>query len=710
MHLQPGGGPADDRLVVISRRALRGLRIVGLVLAVGLVPLGVGIVFVQRGADQSARQSTARALGDEARIQAASLTSAFASSRSLILLAARDTALRDLLEVPGGRAAQLRRVGEVRAVNAELGYLQRLYPAAIGGASLIDGQGRELASVVRGKPARTGSLSLAVAGAPFFGRTLALPSGQVFQAAPYESPDTGEWVISNSARVPNLASGRRALLHFEVTIESLRRQAASSSKRFAVAVVDARDGRIAFDTRSPQRRGAPLGSQLNERYPSLAAFTGGARTVELGAVPAAVRPVAAQPGNVNRWLVVVTPVVSPGRPLADAVVPLVGLTVALLIGVGVAMALRYQSVSDAALTDPVTELPNRRAFIEQVGRRLATVTPARPFSLLVLDLDDLQQVNEADGHVAGDRLLRAAAACLRQDLPDDSCAFRLAGGQLAVSTSTHAWGAFRLASELQHRLADDLRIATRIGVSEHQRGGDVEELLRAADIAAAAARRSGLGVLVHSGTLDASAESQPEAHHQHALAIALARAVDAKDAYTHSHCETVAELSALIATELGLDDERVTRIRLAGLVHDVGKIGVPDAILNKPGPLDCEEFATVKGHAAAGHRILAGTELAVEAQWVRHHHERVDGRGYPDGLSGDRLSLEARILHVADACEAMTSDRPYRRGMPQSAAIQELIDHVDAQFDRECVVALIRRLDPVTAAVDRPRTREAVAG
>jgi HD-GYP domain-containing protein (c-di-GMP phosphodiesterase class II) len=180
--------------------------------------------------------------------------------------------------------------------------------------------------------------------------------------------------------------------------------------------------------------------------------------------------------------------------------------------------------------------------------------------------------------------------------------------------------------------------------------------------------------------------------HSSELASALARAVDAKDSWTRSHCETVAELSALIATGLGLGGERVEELRLAGLVHDVGKIGVPDAILQKPAALDPAEYATVKAHATLGHKILSGTELTREAVWVLHHHERVDGTGYPRGLRGDGIPLESRIIHVADAFEAMTSDRPYRRGMPEAAAIEELRRHAGTQFDRACVDALVAAL------------------
>ena len=172
------------------------------------------------------------------------------------------------------------------------------------------------------------------------------------------------------------------------------------------------------------------------------------------------------------------------------------------------------------------------------------------------------------------------------------------------------------------------------------------------------------------------------------LANALARAVDTKDAYTNSHCETVAELCAVMAVELGFDEQHVFKIRLAGLLHDVGKIGVPDSILQKPGPLTDEEYEVMKTHPVLGAHILRAAERHVEAQWVLSHHERPDGRGYPDGIA--EISLEASIIAVADAFEAMVSRRPYREPRSVDEALRELARCAGTQFDARCVAALTK--------------------
>ncbi len=173
----------------------------------------------------------------------------------------------------------------------------------------------------------------------------------------------------------------------------------------------------------------------------------------------------------------------------------------------------------------------------------------------------------------------------------------------------------------------------------------------------------------------------------------LAEALEVKDPYTRGHSVRVSHYSAVIARSLDLDDEMVRQIELGGHVHDIGKIGVRESVLNKPGPLTDEEYAHIMTHPVLGWRILAPLlgDTPVALNIVRSHHERIDGRGVPDGLGGDAIPLEARIVAAADALDAMTSGRPYRGNeMTLPGAVEELRRCVGTQFDGEVVGALAR--------------------
>ncbi|MFI9628257.1 HD-GYP domain-containing protein [Streptomyces sp. NPDC052042] len=208
-----------------------------------------------------------------------------------------------------------------------------------------------------------------------------------------------------------------------------------------------------------------------------------------------------------------------------------------------------------------------------------------------------------------------------------------------------------------------------------------------------------------------------QSHREHAAhratIRALVQAVDIKDTYTRGHSERVGHASVLIARELGMDRGRLEVLRFAGILHDVGKLGVPTRVLRKDGPLTPEERRVIELHPEYGHEIVRGIGFLGEARAaILHHHERMDGSGYPYGLSGREIPEFARVVAVADAFDAMTSTRSYRRGRPVSAALAELRRCAGTQFDPRMVRALVRALDrndwPVaTEAADEtvPRPR-----
>ena len=175
---------------------------------------------------------------------------------------------------------------------------------------------------------------------------------------------------------------------------------------------------------------------------------------------------------------------------------------------------------------------------------------------------------------------------------------------------------------------------------------------------------------------------------------ALTEAVDAKDTYTRGHSGRVAKYSRAIAERLGMDEDEAERIYRMALLHDVGKIGVPDAVLNKPGKLTSGEYAVIQSHASLGGDILAKVESMPDlVHGARWHHERVDGHGYPDGLRGDEIPLEARIICVADCYDAMTSNRVYREHLPQDVVRREIENNAGTQFDKDVAKAMLELID-----------------
>jgi diguanylate cyclase (GGDEF)-like protein len=239
-----------------------------------------------------------------------------------------------------------------------------------------------------------------------------------------------------------------------------------------------------------------------------------------------------------------------------------------------------------ALTDSLTGLRNVRAFDEDLGRELRRFGRGHgPLTLVLLDLDGLKQVNDALGHQVGDDHLKALAACLLDTARGGDAVYRVGGDEFAVVlVGESAWGGLRLAQRLQGRLAGHGRRPTvTAGVAELTDPTTKDALVRQADLALIEAKRSSRQALIYSqGMEPASIEPDHEAerHRLTTLATALARAVDAKDSYTRSHSETVAETCALVARELGLEPESIEKLRLAGLLHDVGKISIPDAVLH----------------------------------------------------------------------------------------------------------------------------------
>jgi diguanylate cyclase (GGDEF)-like protein/putative nucleotidyltransferase with HDIG domain len=366
-------------------------------------------------------------------------------------------------------------------------------------------------------------------------------------------------------------------------------------------------------------------------------------------------------------------------------------------------------LTDAASTDPLTGLLNRRGFHHITETELERSRRGhRPFSLLLGDCDYFKLVNDRFGHHAGDEALQGIARLLESNKRRIDTAARIGGEEFAlVLPETDQHEAYILAERLRSRMrtlrgSAPVGLTMSFGVASYPvHGASVDALLRAADEALYAAKALGRDrSVIHSAEVGAIINGNPDRvgdHAQLATVLSLAEALDVRDSGTARHSQTVGRYSELMARALGLGREHVERVRLAGVLHDIGKIGVPDAILSKPGPLTDEEYAQMRKHPEIGARILGGSGLEDIRRWILGHHERPDGRGYPHKLVDEEIPVEAKILAVADAYEAMTSDRVYRKSIGTQAARDELHRHSGSQFDPRVVEAFLQ----VLADLDR---------
>src|SRR4051794_1560992 len=404
-----------------------------------------------------------------------------------------------------------------------------------------------------------------------------------------------------------------------------------------------------------------------------------------------------------------TALAGPGMPLGRAIVTAAGIAAAAaLVGMQRANANRLiWRLSDAAVTDALTGLMNRRGFQELIETELERARRSgQPLSLIIGDLDHFKALNDRFGHGAGDRALEQLALILDTAKRRIDTAARIGGEEFAVvlpDSDHHA--AYILAERMRREVRETFmyepyELTISLGVATFPaHGTSVEALVAQADEALYAAKALGRDrTMVYSDDLEDTVPaelsvSRRQADRNSSTVIALADVVDSRDRGTTAHSQAVGRYAAAIARELGLPESVVERVRFSGIVRDIGKIAIPEEIARKPGWLSAEDWIAMRRHPEIGASILAGAEMDDVSEWVLSHHERPDGTGYPHGLSGADIPLEARILAVADAYEAMTSDRVYRSALSPDDAREELARCAGTQFDARVVEAFLRVLD-----------------
>ncbi len=370
----------------------------------------------------------------------------------------------------------------------------------------------------------------------------------------------------------------------------------------------------------------------------------------------------------------------------------------------VLLALENERLFNLTVIDPLTGLHGHRHFQERLQAMLdGAVRHGERVALMLMDLDCFQRVNDAFGHAHGDALLAQVAACVRRAARGSDEVCRVGGDEFGLALQgAGAQTAHAVAERIREALAasrgpDGAPLSASFGIAVFpDDAADRQELFRRARGALYWAKRHGRDrtVVFDAHVVQAldTDEHIARIETQGTLATiqALAAAVDARDPATQFHSRNVASLARSLADSFGFDEKRARALEIAALLHDVGKIGVSDAVLQKRGPLTPAEQALVREHVILGERILSSIQMREILPWVRHHHERWDGCGYPDGLAGDAIPFEARILAVCDAYDAMTSNRPYRAALSTSAALQELDLCMGTQFDPIVVEAFLR--------------------
>jgi diguanylate cyclase (GGDEF)-like protein/putative nucleotidyltransferase with HDIG domain len=394
-------------------------------------------------------------------------------------------------------------------------------------------------------------------------------------------------------------------------------------------------------------------------------------------------------------------------------VVVITLTAALLAGLFLYLIFRAaqgrigrqtEALLEAARRDSLTGLLSHGSIVDELAVAVDGARDAgTSVALILFDVDNFRNLDVTHGHAVGDRVLQRVATAVAGSVPAGGTVGRYGPDEfLIVARDTSIDEAVGVAEAVRAALADDglelddvepdghdrLPLSVSAGVSTYPRNGaSVTALLSEVTLVLAEAKASGGDAVRVSG---GTRETTPDARSFDVLQ-GLVFAIDTKDRYTKRHSEDVARYAVFLARLLGVDEAFAETIRMAGLLHDVGKIGVPDAVLRKPGRLSADERAMVEQHVALGDSIIRNLEdVEVIRAGVRNHHERWDGRGYLAGLAGDEIPLVARILAVGDAFSAMTTTRPYRKALPVDEALRRLGDAAGTQLDERLVERFIR--------------------
>jgi diguanylate cyclase (GGDEF)-like protein len=375
----------------------------------------------------------------------------------------------------------------------------------------------------------------------------------------------------------------------------------------------------------------------------------------------------------------------------------------------------YAAAEQLARIDQLTSLWNRRHLEERIQIEIGRHSRyGGTFSLVMLDLDGFKTFNDNYGHLAGDTLLKQLGAIMKATIRGTDEAFRYGGDEFSLLLSqTSIREALDVAERVRIRITEDIKangesISASFGLASWPADGvRINEVIAAADMALYYAKQNGgnqshaASEILSPPTKKASKQDVETERGAFNFICALAAAVDAKDHYAYKHSQSVREYAVAVAKNMALPAEDVSRLSTCALLHDIGKIGISDEILNKTSSLSATEWDLMRTHPQMGATIVSHVpQLASCLAGILYHHERFDGTGYPAGLKGEAIPLDARILGVVDAYEAMTSSRPYRPAFSHEEALVELQRSSGTQFDPEVVKTFVAMKSATIAATE----------
>ena len=362
---------------------------------------------------------------------------------------------------------------------------------------------------------------------------------------------------------------------------------------------------------------------------------------------------------------------------------------------------QHRQLIEATRSDALTGMLNHGAVVALLAEEIESARSSKGrIGVALVDVDNFRLFNDTHGHAAADQVLLKVAALVSAEAngghvarygPDEFLIVRPGAGTDEIVTAVDRLRAGLEAESVQFGDSERLPMSVSAGISAYpDHATSVTDLLSAAAVALAEAKAGG-GDSVQVASVG---EEDRVVAGSFDVLQGLVIAVDTKDRYTKRHSEDVARYAVFLAQRMGLDDETQRTIQLAGLLHDIGKIGIPDVVLRKPSKLTDDEFSMFKQHVALGDAIVRDVpNVELVRAGIRHHHERWDGDGYLDGLEGEMIPLIGRILAVADAFSAMTTTRPYRKALPLTEALKRLGDAAGTQLQEELVTEFISGIE-----------------